>query len=120
MPRVEVNYNEKRLSIANNLEGLFFPTIIAEALHVESNPDGHLTPGDVEVKFSKFGPLDITNGNDLTVTVFANNYPERAANLQTERVPKISEAIVEKYGQSVKFCVYVLLGVGGFVEYKGR
>lgn len=59
------------------------PSIIADALSVPGT-EGELTASEVEVYVSDFGPLDIHN-QPVEIVVFANEYPERLANLKERR-----------------------------------
>jgi hypothetical protein len=51
----------------------------------------------------------------------ANNYPERAANLQSERVPKMRKLIRELLDgagmTNLTVSLYVHLGIGGYAKF---
>jgi hypothetical protein len=117
MPKVEVTYGP--LATHGRLQGLSIalPRLVAKALHAEANKDAHLTENDIVVSFRESSPLD-TRRYDIEITVLANDYPERSANLQTERVPALKTDIRGLLEEWLSFDVYVLLGKGGFEEYR--
>lgn len=117
MPLVEVYYgpviNEGQLiELKRSL-----PKLVAAALHVEEVKAAHLTETDVEVRFCEAGKLDVLR-YDLEITVFANNYPGREANLQSLRVPRLANDVFNLLYSWQTFDVYVLLGTGGFADYR--
>src|SRR3990167_8680310 len=122
MPLAVVNYKPskfsdwdmKRLTIA-------LPKIIAPALHVESNPEAHLTPDDIEVWASSSGPYDKMGPYDLCVFIFANEYPERIPLLNdaaTHIAGELRELLMRLHlvgEKSVRAWVWPLLGKASFV-----
>jgi hypothetical protein len=117
MPKVEVNYFPTSEMKILALLRPRLASIVAAALHAEENPKAHLTPEDIEINFRPYGNHDIVGKYDFAVTVFANDYPERRADLEKVRVPQIESAVREIMGDGLNFFVWVLLGVGGFVEH---
>lgn len=93
MPMVLLNRDAEVLpdNVTFNM-GLALTRAVAEALHVEEDPDAHLTEDDIEVIVRDVRhDLDVGNVT-LAITVFANDYPARKANLD-ERREKIEEAV---------------------------
>ena len=91
------------------------PEIVADALACE-NPDGKLTPENIEVWVREPNKDDI--GSDkLQVLIFANRYPEREANLY-ERQKAITDRIKEMYrGLNIHGWVWVRLAPSSFGEF---
>lgn len=85
--------------------------------------DGKLTVEEIEVRFREMGQHDI-NASDLMIEIFANDYPDRRANIQ-ERTVAIA-AGVRGYLSTQGFLapsvcggtnfVWVLLAPAGFVH----
>jgi hypothetical protein len=117
VPKVEVFYSP--LALHGSLKQLSFalPRLVAQALHAEENKDAHLTETDIVVSFHEFGPLD-THRYDVEITILANDYPERSANLQTERMPALKTEVRKTLSDWLSFDVYILLGKGGFEEHR--
>lgn len=117
MPKVEVAYSP--LAALGRLKMLSsaLPRLVAKALHAEENKDANLTEKDIVVSFRESGPLD-TRHYDIEITILANDYPERSVNLQSERVPALKADIRGLLNEWLSFGVYVLLGKGGFEEYR--
>ena len=92
-------------------EGL--PAIVAKALDTPDNPDGRLEAGDIAVSFQSVGEFDC-NTIPLSITIFANDYPERRANL-TERKEQIIREVSRITDTTwVTFSVWVLLAPGAY------
>jgi len=66
---------------------------VSSALTVPGNPDAHLAPEDVEIKFEEIGRLD-KHCLPLGIHIVANDYPERSANRDLRR-EKIQNAVSE-------------------------
>lgn len=127
MPAVEVKFRPFSGSHQRAYSGIVFTLlgkslggIIAEGLDVPGNKDARLTANDVEVGFYYAGEYDTGNKN-LEIVVLANDYPERAANLQSERVPKMRQSIrslLDEAGmKNLTVSLYVHLGIGGYDEF---
>lgn len=56
---------------------------LAQRFHCEDE-GGDLNPGDIEVEVSEVGPKD-RNEYDICITVLANDFPSRRANLDERR-----------------------------------
>lgn len=56
--------------------------VVAKVLHVEENPDAHLTADQVEVEVTTVGPQD-RNYKDIGITIETNDYRERVKRLST-------------------------------------
>lgn len=92
------------------------PDIVAKALSVP-NTEGELTSSEIEVKFEKFGPLDI-HTKDVEIMIWANDYPARKEDLDERRKRIVGE--VEKHlWRDTTFFVWVLLQPGSFGESRG-
>ena len=92
-------------------EGL--PEIVAKALDTPDNPEGRLEARDITVSFLPTSELDC-NTIPLSITVFANDYPERRANL-AERNEKIIREVWRITDSTwVTFSVWVLLAPGAY------
>lgn len=127
MPVVEVKFrpyrNSHQWESGNEVFSLLQTSlagIIAEGLDVPGNNDARLTANDIEVGFRFAGEFD-TGSKNLEIVVLANDYHERAANLQSERVPKMRQAIralLDKAGyKQLTVSLYVHLGIGGYDEF---
>ncbi len=90
------------------------PEIVANALTCE-NPDGKLTPNDIEVWVREPNQDDV--GDKLQILIFANNYPEREANL-ADRQKAITDRIKEMYKSlNIHGWVWVRLAPASFGEF---
>jgi hypothetical protein len=96
------------------------PGIVASALHVEGNRHGRLQPDDIDIEVSDHGRLDV-NCQTLQILILANDYPERAANIN-ERTKEIADAVRfelrmfrDVLGIAGRSFVWVFLGRAGFV-----
>lgn len=124
MPLAVVNYQETRIPVGDMVritEAL--PGFVALALHVEANPDAHLTPCDIEVWAMPSGPLDVIGPYDLCIFIFANEYPERIPILD-DAARQIASSLKELlrglgyYGHaSRRFWVWPFLGKAAFADF---
>ena len=92
---------------------------VARALDVPSIPELHLTPSEVEVRFSESGPHDICY-HDVGIMIFANDGPDRKSNLK-ERAAMILENLTGVIGNhlnrpSTTLYVYVMLQNAEYFE----
>lgn len=90
------------------------PMIVAEALDVPENPDGRLTKDDIEVWVQDASKLDV-NSKDLSIIIWANNYPERMANLD-ERRAKVAKSVRQMKPTNATGFIWILLQPGSFEE----
>jgi hypothetical protein len=108
--------SERRLFFRSRLLiplGDCLPFIVAEALDVPSRPEARLTADDIAVSFIKAGELD-RNVIDFSITIDANDYPERRVNLEGRKqviIEKLSDFI--PYGTAVSVWVRLLPGAYG-------
>ena len=118
MPFIKVRH--VHLEPCNNREGLVrlvsaLPKIVADALSCE-DPDGGLTPQDIEVSVEEYGPMDISGDYNLEVIVDANEYPSRLADLK-QRTQQIADQVgAILIGPPTKYYVWVRLSPAAFVE----
>ena len=116
MPLVIVNKGERWIpeEYFNRLISRL-PEIVAGALTCE-NPEGHLTPNDIEVWVRKFDQRD-TRSDKLQILVFASLYPEREANLN-DRQKAITDPIKEMFRSlNIHGWVWVRLAPSSFGEF---
>jgi hypothetical protein len=81
------------------------PDIVADALDCEA---GHLTPQDIMIQVDEVGPFDSANLKDLNVTIYAHDYPERAANLDSRRM-QIERGLKQLLGEGQSWYVWIFL-----------
>jgi len=117
MPLVVVNKGNCRIPKAE-FDGLisYLPVVVATALTTYENPDGKLKPADVEVWVHNPNSHDV--GSDkVQIVIFANLYPERAANLD-ERRKQITRNIRKTFPSlNIYGWVWILLAPGSFGEF---
>ena len=77
------------------------PTIVAGALHVESNPSFHLTPGDICIRFRQFDELDV-HARDVEITVTALYSEERERRLE-EGINEMETGVRAVLGDFISF-----------------
>lgn len=116
MPLVTVARDPKCVD-DNTLRWLadILPVAVAQCLTVDSVLEAKLSPNEVEVRFTDFGPFD-RRTCPLEIVVFANDFPERRASLK-ERVRRINDILFRKPDKN-DFWVWVLLATGEFWETK--
>ncbi len=90
--------------------------IIAEALTCD-NPDGALTENDIKVNFVEQNPVFDITGYDISIVIWANEYPERKENLD-ERTREIAADLKEILPLNLKCFVWVLPAPGNFAEFE--
>ncbi len=84
MPFAKVMFDKEKVGEADLRKlGKLLPRIIAEHLGVPGT-SAELSSSDIEIEFSSFGPFDIHH-KDIQIIIWANEYPERAANLDARR-----------------------------------
>ena len=93
------------------------PTIVAGALHVESNPSFHLTPGDICIRFRQFDELDV-HARDVEITVTALYSEERERRLE-EGINEMETGVRAVLGDFISFFVFPLLPHGAFKASEG-
>lgn len=90
--------------------------IVAEELTVPGT-DGELNADEIEVRVQETGHLD-QNIPHVAITIWANQYPERLANLDERRrhiAQRIKELIPHMDGN-----LWILLQPGSFEEWKAK
>jgi len=93
MPLVLLNRNPELLDDdLTHLLGKMLCEAVAKALSIDDDPDGRLTPSDIEVVVRDVRPGVDINYVTLAIIIFANDFPSRKANLD-ERREKIEAAI---------------------------
>ncbi len=116
MPIVKVGYTDKVLpEWIEHIVGEM-PKIVAEALSSDGEL-GHLEPQEVAVMPGKFHELAL-NVKDVDITIFANDYPERKANLEERRVKVLEEVrkLLGNFDRNLSACVWILLAPGSYGE----
>lgn len=90
---------------------------VAEALTCD-HPDGHLTPPDVEVEIKERHTRFSIGGEkyDLQITVWANDFPSRKANLK-ERCHEVQGRVRDWCAGRWKGYVWILLAPAAFEEF---
>lgn len=100
--------------------GIDLPEIIAAGLTVPGDKDAELSADEIEISFRKASEFDVGTKN-LDIYVFANDYPKRSANLQSERVPQMQKELRNRLDAAgfpeLTVSLYVHLGVGGYAEF---
>lgn len=120
MPLVIVTRKKEKVS-DKDVErlGPILQSVVAEALTCDEE-DGRLTEKEIEVRFREPSSFD-RNVSDLSVEVFANDFPSRRANLQ-RRTEQISNQLRIRGRLDPTLCtgayagnfVWVLLAPAGF------
>lgn len=118
MPLVVVNYQKNEIDpviVRNVANGL--PKIVARALDVVGNEQARLSAGDIEVWVQEAGSQDV-NGKGLEIVIWANEYPERLANLndRKEEILRGVRDLLPHYPGNLTGFVWVLLQPGAFGE----
>jgi len=89
--------------------GSELPEAVAKSgLSLEDDHDWQLTPQDIEVFFSPYGPHDVTRGYDFLVIVQATSRPERQQRLKSARIA-VSARIKAFIESGLKFGVWLQL-----------
>ena len=120
MPLIVVTANRHRQELTDDFLFMFgqqLRTDIAETLTC-TDPGGQLTAEDIEVKIEDRVPKRSIGGEkyDLQVTVFANDYPSRKANL-AERGKQLKERVRHALPQTLHGFVWILLSPAAFEEF---
>ncbi|HNY35796.1 MAG TPA: hypothetical protein PLD14_02625 [Candidatus Pacearchaeota archaeon] len=116
MPLVLVKRNPKVIT-DDILRGRiidFLPNFVASSLTCD-NRYGKLTPNDIEIIVSDFGPFDKIE-HDLMIIVWANSYPERLKNLKA-RKRMLRKQLESVLSPLIKGYVWILLQDGSFGEF---
>jgi hypothetical protein len=114
MPLVEVTYAptvpEQALTELADVLG----HLVSIAVKCAEEPyDGHLQPGDVEIRFRRLGPLD-RSGLDLVIEVRSKWFESRARDRQ-ERVDRLHREVTAATGLR-NFGVYLMLPVAAWAQ----
>lgn len=120
MPLVSVVIGKKPIFAEENLRrlGELIQAIVATELTCE-DPEGQLTPSDIEVSFRYRNSQRDVGGEkyDIQVTVFANDFPSRKANLSA-RCEEIKHRLAGCFGTDfTRGFVWVLLAPAAFAEW---
>ena len=123
MPFAKVMFDKEKVGEADLRKlGKLLPRIIAKHLGVPGT-SAELSPLDIEIEFSSFGPFDIHH-KDIQIIIWANQYPERAGSLDARRraihdelvfVMSSGSAGVNSY--RINCFVWVLLQRGSYSEF---
>lgn len=116
MPLVLVKRNPKTITddILRGRIIYLLPDFVADSLTCD-NRYGKITPKDVEIIVSDFGPFDKTE-HDLMIIVWANSYPEILKNLHGRKkmLRKKLEFILSPFRKAY---VWIILQDGSFGEF---
>lgn len=94
------------------------PVIIVATLSVPGT-EASLGPTDIEVKMFPFGPFDVSNGYEVTILVFAHDYPERRDKVASMK-EALSEAVAGCLRSGTLGFVWVFFGQTVFAEFGTR
>ena len=119
MPLVLVTRNPKITDEA--LKPLLGSIRLAVAAALSTAGEGALTPNDIEVKVQEIGPLD-QNIRDVSIIIWANNYPARLENLDARRRHLADQIkILVRAGGSPSLAItgslWILLAPGSYEEW---
>lgn len=119
MPLVVVRYKPDRVS-DHAMEALTgaLPEIVALALHVEEDPEAHLSAEHVMVDTQEIGRY-VVNANCFDISIDANEYPGRLANLDERRqaIAVAVRGVLANYGDlNLTGGVWVRLIRGSYEE----
>lgn len=116
MPIVRIVYKGKAndidilLRLRDNLRKICAQELSTQKIQLKED--------DIQLNFEEGHPFNI--GKDLQIAVSANNFPERADDIQ-ERADRIAEKIkpllISSNGETIHGFVYPLLGEGGLGEF---
>jgi hypothetical protein len=123
MPFAKVTFDKEKVGEADLLRlGILLSQVIAKHLGVPGTI-AELSPDEIEVEFSSFGPFD-RHSKDVRIIIWANEHPERAANLD-ERRQAISDHLAHSMSSGlariscrrISCFVWVLLQRGSYSEF---
>lgn len=116
MPLVQLSYKGDRElgPIAKQLAGEL-PELVARTLSVPDNEKARLEADDIEVHVRQTTSFDV-NTKDLEIIIWANEYPERLANLdfRKEVILHGVREFLRDYDRNLTGFVWVLLQPGSF------
>ena len=114
MPIVEVTVaSDVDQSVVEGLRDLL-PDAVSLAVECPEEPyDGHLQPGDVEIRFQPVGPADVS-GLDVLIEVRSKWFASRADNRQ-ERADQLCSAVVGWFS-GLTVGVYLTLPVAAWSQ----
>ncbi|NUW37489.1 hypothetical protein HTZ77_39735 [Nonomuraea sp. SMC257] len=114
MPLVEITYAPHVAESTLRELASALPHLVSKAVECPEEPyDGDLQPGDVDLRFRPYGPLD-RGGLDVVIEVRSKWFESRAANRQ-ERVDLLHEGIAGATGLD-DFGVYLALPVAAWSQ----
>lgn len=93
------------------------PEIVVLALHVEEDSEAHLSVEHIMVDTQEIGRFAV-NANCLDITIEANEYPGRAANLDERRMGIVAaiRGVLADYDLNITCGVWVRLFRGSYEE----
>ncbi|TXH00257.1 MAG: hypothetical protein E6P95_03960 [Candidatus Moraniibacteriota bacterium] len=93
------------------------PEIVALALHVEEDPEAHLSVEHIMVDTQEIGRFAM-NANCLDIMIEANEYPGRVANLDVRRMGIVADVrgVLADYDLNIACGVWVRLIRGSYEE----
>lgn len=114
IPRIEVNAVP---SITDRQLGLITLRLAEVAAQELSGPEGspsHLTTEDVEVyvRRPQFGDVNLGH-HKLEITVFANDFPERRANIDERRM-QIEKRLLDSLPSGAHGYIWIILAPASF------
>jgi len=118
MPLVKIQHWSLTPTTMGNL-AKSLPEIVSRALNIESVPEAHLTPNDIEVLFVQGSVDDVHQDFYFGVEVEAMHFPEREQHKDaiTATIASELEGVVEPF---YKFYVWLTLPIAGYAEVKKR
>ena len=123
MPFAKVMFDEEKVGERDLRKlGELLPYIIAKHLGI-GGTSANLSPGDIEIEFSSFGPFDI-HSKDVQIIIWANEYPERAVDLDARRraisdhlAHSMSSGSTGINSRRINCFVWILLQQGSYSEF---
>jgi hypothetical protein len=105
-----------RIDMAHRLADVI-PQFVAEVLTVEENSAAQITVNEVEVWVRESGINDI-NSPGLGIIVWANYFPERAANLEQRKYELLAKirTFLSSHEYRVQGYVWIMLSPAAFGE----
>jgi hypothetical protein len=114
MPLVMARFGRKVPKAVANAVVKAIPAAVAEAFNC-TDKGGDLTANDIEVEVSTVGRRDI-NDYDICITLLANEFPSRSANLNDRR--RRLQRLLEPYiPRGIKGYLWTLLCPASFGEF---
>jgi len=120
MPRVWLDCDTQRVPdyLVEDLQAMLRHAVAKELSCRDF--DGSLTSRDLEVKVEAFGPHDFNGKYGITVTILANDFPDRRVDLDArrEQISRRLRAFLDDHGLTeVTGCIYIALVPASFGEF---